>query len=239
MQRASASSSTTATSRSPSSTTTSTTTARAEALKPEVLALVAPALGAYLGEVAIARFGGHWVIEGDDPADWRVELEPAPLAFYPVGMAAEALRGEEVDGYDASFATREDLMGPLPGGARGGAARRRGLLLLAHRPLETLTHALDILVELERKRREPRQTTSTTERTRLTARRRLEDDVAVRGGQLELRRRRRGSRRDSVVGEPTACASGKPFFTAPAGARALTRERRALAAPGARRPRAP
>ena len=28
-------------------------------------------------------------------------------------MAAEALRGEEVEGYDASFATREDLMGPL------------------------------------------------------------------------------------------------------------------------------
>ena len=56
-----------------------TTTAQAEALKPEVLALVAPALGAYLGQVAIARFGGKWVAEGADPADWRVELDPAPL----------------------------------------------------------------------------------------------------------------------------------------------------------------
>ena len=76
-------------------------TARAESLKPEVLALVAPALGAYFGQVAIARFGGKWVIEGDDPADWHVELAPAPLSFHPVGMAAEALRGEEVEGYDA------------------------------------------------------------------------------------------------------------------------------------------
>src|SRR6476661_10865226 len=72
-------------------------TARAEALKPEVLALIAPALGAYLGQVAIKRFGGKWVAEGDDPAGWRIELAPAPLTFHPVGMAAEALRGEEVD----------------------------------------------------------------------------------------------------------------------------------------------
>src|SRR3982751_4329058 len=76
-------------------------TARAEALKPEVLALIAPALGAYLGQVAIKRFGGKWVVDGDNPADWRIELAPAPLTFHPVGMAAEALRGEEVDGYDA------------------------------------------------------------------------------------------------------------------------------------------
>ncbi|HZS35637.1 MAG TPA: hypothetical protein VFF06_02360, partial [Polyangia bacterium] len=45
----------------------------------EVLALVAPALGAYLGEVAIARFGGRWVIESANPAEWRVELEPVEL----------------------------------------------------------------------------------------------------------------------------------------------------------------
>ncbi len=88
-------------------------TARHEALKPEVLALIAPALGAYFGEVAIARFGGRWVQGDSDPANWLVELEPAPLRFYPVGMAAEALRAEEVDGYDSSFATRDDLTAPL------------------------------------------------------------------------------------------------------------------------------
>src|SRR3954447_3914938 len=66
-------------------------TAKAEAIKPEVLALVAPALGAYLGQVAIAKLGGRWLVEGTDPADWQVELEAAPLHFHPVGMAAEAL----------------------------------------------------------------------------------------------------------------------------------------------------
>jgi hypothetical protein len=127
---------------------------RADALKPEVLALVAPALGAYLGQVAIARFGGKWVIEGEDPADWRVELEPAPLWFHPVGMAAEALRGEEVDGYDASFATRDDLMGPLLEALESAPPVDEAYYYSLTGRLETLAHALDILVELERRKRD-------------------------------------------------------------------------------------
>ena len=130
------------------------TTARAEALKPEVLALVAPALGAYLGQVAIARFGGRWVVEGEDPAGWRVELEPAPLTFHPVGMAAEALRGEEVEGYDASFSTREDLMGPLDEALESTPPVDEAYYYSLTGRLETLAHALDILVENERKMRE-------------------------------------------------------------------------------------
>ncbi len=127
--------------------------ARAEALKPEVLALVAPALGAYLGQVAIGRFGGHWVTDGD-PADWRVELDPAPLTFHPVGMAAEALRGEEVDGYDASFSTREDLMGPLLEALESAPPVDEAYYYSLTGRLETLAHALDILTESERRKRD-------------------------------------------------------------------------------------
>ena len=130
------------------------TTARAESLKPEVLALVAPALGAYLGQVAIARFGGKWVLEGEDPAGWRVELAPAPLTFYPVGMAAEALRGEEVEGYDASFSAREDLMGPLDEALESSPPVDEAYYYSLTGRLETLAHALDLLVEIERKKRE-------------------------------------------------------------------------------------
>ena len=128
-------------------------TARAEALKPEVLALVAPALGAYFGQVAIARFGGHWVTDGD-PAEWRVELAPAPLTFHPVGMAAEALRGEEVEGYDASFATREDLMGPLLEALEAAPPVDEAYYYSLTGRLETLAHALDILTEIERRKRD-------------------------------------------------------------------------------------
>jgi hypothetical protein len=129
-------------------------TARAEAPKPEVLALTAAALGAYLGQVAIKRFGGKWVMEGDDPADWLVELSPAPLTFHPVGMAAEALRGDEVDGYDASFATRDDLMGPLLEALESAPPVDEAYYYSLTGRLETLAHALDILVELERRQRE-------------------------------------------------------------------------------------
>src|SRR5262245_3623413 len=66
--------------------------ARETKMDDEVLALVAPAFGAYLGQVAIGKFGGRWVLESEDPSEWRVELQPAPLRFFPVGMAAEALR---------------------------------------------------------------------------------------------------------------------------------------------------
>jgi len=129
-------------------------TAKKEALKPDVLALVAPALGAYLGQVAIARFGGSWHADSADPAQWRVELSPAPLWFYPVGMAAEALRGEEVDGYDASFATRDDLMGPLLEALESAPPVDEAYYYSLTGRLETLAHALDILTEIERRKRD-------------------------------------------------------------------------------------
>src|SRR5438552_12523975 len=50
----------------------------------EVLGLVAAAVGAYFGEVAIGRLGGDWRTDGDDPAGWLVTLEAAPLRFRPV-----------------------------------------------------------------------------------------------------------------------------------------------------------
>jgi hypothetical protein len=129
--------------------------ARKEALKPEVLALIAPALGAYLGEVAIGRFGGRWVLEEEeDPASWRVDLEPAPLHFFPVGMAAEALRGDEVDGYDASFASRDDLMGPLLQALEAAPPVDEDYYYSLTGRLETLAYALDVLVEIERTKRE-------------------------------------------------------------------------------------
>jgi hypothetical protein len=129
-------------------------TAKAEAQKPEVLALVAPALGAYLGEVAIAKLGGRWNVESTDPAEWEVELEAAPLHFHPVGMAAEALRATEVEGYDASFGTREELMGPLLDALEGAPPVAEDYYYSLTGRLETLEHAADILAELERRKRE-------------------------------------------------------------------------------------
>jgi hypothetical protein len=131
------------------------TSARGSALKDEVLALVAPAVGAYLGEVAIAKFGGRWVLDEEDPAAWRIELELVPLRFWPVGMAAEALRGDEVEGYDASFASAPALMGDLLEAlSRVPPVEPEYYYSLTGR-LETITHAVDILVTLKDRAQQP------------------------------------------------------------------------------------
>jgi len=127
-------------------------------IKDPVLALVAPALGAYLGDVAIARFGGRWVLPSDEPSTWRVELAPPDsgvwLQFAPVGMAAEALRHDEVEGYDSSFTARPERMAQLGDALAGAPPVDEAYFYSLTGRLETLEHALEILVELERQRRE-------------------------------------------------------------------------------------
>jgi hypothetical protein len=127
----------------------------ARPVKDEILALVAPALGAYLGQIAIAKFGGRWVLDSENPAEWRIELELVPLRFFPVGMAAEALRGDEVEGYDASFASTPALMAKLLEAlSRVPPVEEEYYYSLTGR-LETLEHAVEILTEIARMNREP------------------------------------------------------------------------------------
>jgi hypothetical protein len=127
-------------------------------ISDEVLQLIAPALGAYLGEVAIARFGGRWLIEGDDPASWRVELQPgevqAGLTFRPAGMAAEALRHEEVEGWDAMLSTAPEMLGPLGEALASSPPVDEDYYYSLTGRLETIEQALDILAELQRRNRE-------------------------------------------------------------------------------------
>jgi hypothetical protein len=132
-------------------------TARGVQLSDDVLALLAPALGAYFGEVAIAKFGGRWVLDGEDPAKWRIELEPVELRFWPVGMAAEALRGDEVPGYDASFATRPEWMGPVGDALAAAPPVDEAYYYSLTGRLEILAEVVDLLAELARQAEEKRE----------------------------------------------------------------------------------
>jgi hypothetical protein len=78
-------------------------------VKPDVLRLIAAALGVYLGELLTSRFGGRWrqLPTSDEAqaeygalAGWRIDLEVAPLRVDPIGMAAEALSFSEDDEAD-------------------------------------------------------------------------------------------------------------------------------------------
>lgn len=82
--------------------------------KPEIVDLVAAALGVYLGELLLTKFGGRWlaiptapspddkggtpVLDSlDDPLGFRAELHAAPIVCDPVLWARQALLAGEED----------------------------------------------------------------------------------------------------------------------------------------------
>lgn len=121
-------------------------------LKDDVLGLVAAALGAWFGELAIKRFGGRWVLEGE-PRSWRVELAVGELTFEPAGMAAEALRMRSVSGYDASFSTRPEWMAALEASLAASPPVDEDYYYSLTGRYETLERAADFLAALSAEKR--------------------------------------------------------------------------------------
>jgi hypothetical protein len=68
--------------------------------RPESIDLVAPAVGAYLGEVMRQEFAAEWFAEGSHEA-WRLYFHNVYLSFNPVGMAREAITLQEEEGWNA------------------------------------------------------------------------------------------------------------------------------------------
>ncbi len=68
--------------------------------RPESLELVAPAIGAYLGEVMRQAFRAEWFADGTHEG-WRLYFHHVYLTFNPIGMAREAITMEEAEGYHA------------------------------------------------------------------------------------------------------------------------------------------
>lgn len=68
--------------------------------RPESIDLVAPAVGAYLGEVMRQEFGAEWFAEGSHEA-WRLYFHNVYLTFNPVGIAREAITMQEEEGWNA------------------------------------------------------------------------------------------------------------------------------------------
>lgn len=75
--------------------------------RPESVELVAPAIGAYLGEILrhmsweqAATAPAEWWAEGDHNG-WRLYFKNVYLAFNPIGMAREAITMTEESGWNA------------------------------------------------------------------------------------------------------------------------------------------
>ena len=61
---------------------------------------VAPAVGAYLGEVMRQEFGAEWFADGSHES-WRLYFHNVFLAFNPIGMAREAILMKDEGGFHA------------------------------------------------------------------------------------------------------------------------------------------
>jgi len=68
--------------------------------RPESIDLVAPAVGAYLGEVMRHEFAAEWFADGAHES-WRLYFNHVYLAFNPIGIAREAITMKEEGGFNA------------------------------------------------------------------------------------------------------------------------------------------
>ena len=75
------------------------------ALAPQIVGLLASALGVYFGEVCRRNLpdGASWEILGEDPRTFRIILTASGVSFCPAAMVATALYGDEVEGWDAAL----------------------------------------------------------------------------------------------------------------------------------------
>jgi hypothetical protein len=87
---------------------------RARDAEAEVKQLLAPAAGAYFGEVARRSLGGaHWHCPEGQHARWRLQFSPFFLHFNPVGVALEAIERGEVAGSLAHFQVLDEAREPV------------------------------------------------------------------------------------------------------------------------------
>jgi hypothetical protein len=116
--------------------------------REEVLNLVAPAAGAYFGEVVRRHLGPsrwHWV--SDDFSECRIEFDRCFLAFNPIGSALEAVISGEADGYGSTLALLPEDEGLVAASLeRTGDVREEDFFRLAVR-FEVIEQVVALLVE--------------------------------------------------------------------------------------------
>jgi hypothetical protein len=87
--------------------------ARAELeARPEGRALIEASIGAYFGEVVRGAFESTWQAEGEYP-EWRLSMSEVFLTFNPLGMAREALLGDDAAGWHAHIEMHEAERGEV------------------------------------------------------------------------------------------------------------------------------
>lgn len=116
--------------------------------REEVLNLVAPAAGAYFGEVVRRHLGPsrwHWV--SDDFSECRIEFDRCFLSFNPIGSALEAVISGEAEGYGSTLALLPEDEGLVHASLeRTGDVREEDFYRLAVR-FEVVEQVVALLVD--------------------------------------------------------------------------------------------
>lgn len=80
--------------------------ALAESSRDELVSLIAPMCGAYLGELVRRQLGdGTWNVGPENYSEWRLSFEACSLRFNPIGVAVEVLLGQDVPDWGAHLQT--------------------------------------------------------------------------------------------------------------------------------------
>lgn len=123
----------------------------------ELLELVAPALGSYFGEVVLSRLAGEWDARAEDPAHWTITLAGpdggALLSFHPVALAAESVRGEDLEDYDAAIVPTPELAGQLADVLATAAPVAADYYYSLTGRLESIEHVVELLLALKERER--------------------------------------------------------------------------------------
>jgi hypothetical protein len=116
--------------------------------RDEIINLIAPAAGAYFGEVVRRQLGPsrwHWV--SDDFGECRVEFDRCFLSFNPIGSALEAVLGAEAEGYGSHLSLLPEDQGLVRESLeRTGDVREEDYYRLAVR-FEVVEQVVGLLVE--------------------------------------------------------------------------------------------
>ena len=74
--------------------------------RDEIVSLLGPMTGAYLGELVIRELGdGTWDTPSDEYSEWRLRFERCSLTFNPIGIALEVLLQQDVPDWGAHLRT--------------------------------------------------------------------------------------------------------------------------------------
>ena len=123
--------------------------------QPVICELIASAVGCYFGEILREQFDARWVMEGDNPAAWRLEVTGCTVSLFPVGMAYQAmLGGQHEDRFDDSIhVDDEDKPGLAEALERVTKVRPEVYYSLCNR-FDTLEYVVDLLMARQAKLRQ-------------------------------------------------------------------------------------